>query len=169
MFRSLQYRIAVEVRPELVPKILEIWDKETKLYEPRQSYLLSRLSLATEILKYNQGTLPAKKLVGYFKEIIDIKNMDKKVWKSYFNSMEKLKEINIDESNFFSCLFSFIYMRPDINAAFLNDLIDALDELDPKTRTLLLADFEGYNIDCRILIESIHLYEEKQENPVLPP
>ena len=165
MFRSLQYRIAVEVRPELVPKILEIWDKETKPYEPRQSYLLSRLMLATEILKYNQATLPAKKLVGYLKEMIDIKNMDKKVWKSYFNSMEDLKEINIDESNFFSFLFSFIYMRPEINAVFLNDLIDALDELDSKIRTLLLADFEGYNIDCRILIESIYLQEEKQENP----
>ncbi len=165
MFRSLQYRIAVEVKPEFAPKILEIWDKETKSYGPRQSYLLSRLMLATEILKYNQGQLPAKKLVGYLKEMIDIKNLDKKVWKSYFNSMEELKEINIDESNFFSFLFSFIYIRPDINASFLNDLIDALDELDPKTRTLLLADFEGYNIDCRVLIESIYLTEEKQENP----
>ena len=29
-FRSLQYRIAVEVEPEFAPKILEIWDKETK-------------------------------------------------------------------------------------------------------------------------------------------
>ncbi len=164
MFRSFQYQIAVEVKPELVPKILEIWDKETKPYEPRQSYLLSRLMLVTEILKYNQVILPAKKLVGYLKEMIDIKNMDQKVWKSYFNSMEKLKEINIDESNFFSFLFSFIYTRPDINVAFLNDLIDVLDELDPKTRTLLLAEFEGYNIDCRILIESIYLYEEKQEN-----
>ena len=68
MFRSLQYEMAVEVRPELVPKILEIWDKETKPYEPRQSYLLSRLMLATEVLKYNQVTLSAKKLVGYLKE-----------------------------------------------------------------------------------------------------
>ncbi|MYK94456.1 DUF4926 domain-containing protein, partial [Candidatus Poribacteria bacterium] len=50
MFRSLQYQIAIEVRPELVPKIFEIWDKETKPYKPRESYLLSRLMLATEIL-----------------------------------------------------------------------------------------------------------------------
>ena len=165
MFRSFQYRIAVEVRPELVPKILEIWEKETKPYEPRQSYLLARLMLATEILKYNQVTPPAKKLMSYLKEMIDIKNIDKKVWKLYFNSMEKLKEINVDESNFFSFLFSFISMRPEINAAFLDELIDALDELEPRDRTLLLAEFEGYNIDCRILIESIYLYEEKQENP----
>ena len=165
LFRSLQYRIAVEVRPELVPKILEIWDKETKPYEPRQSYLLSRLMLATEILKYNQVTLPAKKLVGYLKEIIDIKNMDKKVWKSYFNSMEELKEINIDESNFFSFLFSFIYMRPEINAVFLNELIDTLDKLDPRIRTLLLVDFENDTIQSQLLNNGVWLTEEKLENP----
>ena len=165
MFRSLQYRIAVEVRPELVPKILEIWDKETKPYEPQQSYLLSRLMLITEILKYNQVTLSAKKLVGYLKEMIDIKNMDQKVWKSYFNSMEELKQINIDESNFFSFLFSCISMRPEINAAFLDELIDALDELEPRDRTLLLAEFEDYNIDCRILIEKIFQQKAKLANP----
>ena len=27
VFRPLQYRIAVEVKPEFAPKILEIWDK----------------------------------------------------------------------------------------------------------------------------------------------
>ena len=165
MFRSLQYEIAVEVRPELVPKILEIWDKETKPYEPRQSYLLSRLMLATEILKYNQGTLPAKKLVGYAKEIIDIKNMDKKVWKSYFNSMEELKEINIDESNFFSFLFSFIYMRPEINAVFLSELIDTLDKLDPRVRTLLLVNFENDTIQSQLLNNGVWLTEEKLEDP----
>ena len=165
MFRSLQYQIAVEVRPESVPKILEIWDKETKPYEPRQSYLLSRLMLATEILKYNQVTLPAKKLVGYLKEIIDIKNMDKKVWKSYFNSMEELKEINIDESNFFSFLFSFIYMRPEINAVFLNELIDILDKLDPSIRKLLLADFENDTVQSQLLNNGVWLTEEKLENP----
>ena len=168
MFRSLQYRIAVEVRPELVPKILEIWDKETKPYEPRQSYLLSRLMLATEILKYNQMTLPAKKLVGYLKEIIDIKNMNKKVWKSYFNSMEELKKINIDESNFFSFLFSFIYMRPEINAVFLNELIDTLDKLDPRIRTLLLVDFENDTIQSQLLNNGVWLTEEKLENPNWP-
>ncbi len=165
MFRSLQYRIAVEVRPELVPKILEIWDKETKPYEPRQSYLLARLMLVTEILTYNQVTLPAKKLVGYLKEIIDIKNMDKKVWKSYFNSMEELKEINIDESNFFSFLFSFIYMRPEINAVFLNELIDTLDKLDPRIRTLLLVDFENDTIQSQLLNNGVWLTEETLENP----
>ena len=165
MFRSLQYRIAVEVRPELIPKIFEIWDKETKPYEPRQSYLLSRLMLATEILKYNQVTLPAKKLVGYLKEIIDIKNMDKKVWKSYFNSMEELKERNIDESNFFSFLFSCIYMRPEINAVFLNELIDTLDKLDPRIRRLLLVDFENDTVQSQLLNNGIWLTEEKLENP----
>ena len=165
MFRSLQYRIAVEVRPELVPKILEIWDKETKPYEPRKLYLLSRLMLATQTLRYNQVSLPAKKLVGYLKEMIDIKDSNKDTWDMYLNSMGQIEEHITNNSNFFSFLFSFIYMRLNINAAFLNDLIDALDELDPKTRTLLLADFEGYNIDCRILIESIYLHEKKRENP----
>ena len=63
VFRPLQYRIAVEVKPEFAPKILEIWDKETKPYEPHQSYLLSRLMLATQALIYHQVSLPTKQLV----------------------------------------------------------------------------------------------------------
>ena len=116
LFRSLQYRIAVEVKPELVPKILQIWDKETKPYEPRQSYLLSRLMLTTQALRYNQVLLPAKKMVGYLKEMIDIRDSDKEIWEKYLNSMGQLKEYNIKKSNFFSFLFSFIYARPPIYA-----------------------------------------------------
>ena len=165
MFRSLQYRIAAEVRPELVPKIFEIWDKETKPYEPRKSYLLSRLMLATQALRYNQIPLPAKKIISYFKEMINIKDQDKKVWQKYLNSMGHIEEYITDKSNYFSFLFSSIHIRDYINAVFLDELIDALDELEPRTRTLLLAEFEDYNIDCRILIESIYLQEEKLENP----
>ena len=43
LFRSLQCRIAIEVEPESAPKILQLWDKETKPYEPHQLYLLNRL------------------------------------------------------------------------------------------------------------------------------
>ena len=165
MFRSLQYSIAVEMEPELAPKILGIWDKETKPYEPRQSYMLSRLMIATEILQYNQMQLPAKKLVGYLKEMIDIKNTDKEVWKSYFIPLEELKERNIDESNFFSFLFSLIYMRPEIDAVFLNEIIDTLDKLDPKIRTLLLVDFENDTVQSQLLNNGVWLTEEKLENP----
>ena len=165
MFRSLQYRIAIEVEPELTPKILETWDKETKPYEPWQSYLLSRLMLATQALRYNQVLLPAKKIIDYFKEMIDIKDKDKEVWQKYLDSMGQVEEYVTDKSNYFSYLFSFIYTRGCINAVFLDELIDALDELEPRIRTLLLAEFEDYNIDCRIMIENIYLQEEKLENP----
>ena len=50
-------------------------------------------------------------------------------------------------------------------APFLSDLIDALDELDPKMRILILADFEEDNVDSRILIDSVWLAEAKLENP----
>ena len=165
MFRSLQHRFSVEVEPELAPKILEIWDNETKKYKTHQSYLMVRLRLTTQALRYNQAQFSAKKLMSYVKEIYDIKNMDKKVWKSYFNSMEELKEINIDESNFFSFLFSFIYMRPEINAVFLNELIDTLDKLDPRVRMLLLADFEDDGVESRLLIDGVWWTEANLENP----
>ena len=165
MFRSLQYRIAVEVRPELAPKILEIWDKETKPYEPRQAYLLSRLRLATQALRYNQVPLTAKKLIDYLKYIIETTNNDKKVREMYFNSYGQFEEYNIDNSNFFSFLFSFIYIRHEISVAFLNELIDALDELDPKVRTLLLADFEDDGVESRLLIDGVWWTEANLETP----
>ena len=165
MFRSLQYRIAVEVRPELVPKILEIWDKETKPYEPRQSYLLSRLTLATEILRYNQVLLSAKKMVGFLREMIDIKNSDKEVWDIFYNSVGQLEGHKTDKSNYFSILFGFIYARRPMYAPFLNELIDALDELNLSIRKLLLADFEDDTIDSRVLIDGIWGAEADLENP----
>ena len=164
-FRSLQYRIAVEVEPKFAPKVLEVWDKETKPYKPRQSYLLSRLTLATRALRYNQVALPAKKLVGYLKEMIEIKNRDEKTWEKYLDSMGAVEAYITDKSNFFSFLFGFIYVRHDISVAFLSDLIDALDELDPKDRTLLLVDFEDDGVESRLLIDGVWWTEANLETP----
>ncbi|MYG08896.1 DUF4926 domain-containing protein [Candidatus Poribacteria bacterium] len=89
MFRPLQYRIAVEVEPKNAPKILEIWDKETKSYEPHESYLLSRLMLATQALMYYQVLIQAKQMVAYLKEIIDITNNLDEAQKIHDNSEEE--------------------------------------------------------------------------------
>ena len=167
LFRSLQHRIAVEMEPESAPKILEIWDKETKPYEPRQLYLLNRLMLATQALRYYQVPLPAKQMVGYFKEIIDITDNDNEVQEIYYrNYMAQFEEQETGTSNYFSILFSFIYRAPrPIDPPFLNELIDALDELPPKIRTLLLADFKDDSIDSRLLIDGVWWAEANRENP----
>ncbi len=165
MFRPLQYRIAVEVKPEHAPKILEIWDKETKPYEPHESYLLSRLMLATQALIYYQVLLPAKQMVAYLKEIIDITNNLKEVQEIHNDSAEEIKKYKTDKSNYFSILFGFIFARRPIYAPFLSELIDALDELNPSIRALLLADFEDDTIDSRVLIDGIWRSEADRENP----
>ena len=164
LFRSFQYRIAVEVEPEFAPKILEIWDKETKPYEPRQSYLLSRLMLATQALRYYQVSLPVKEMVDYLKEIIDITDSDKKVQEVYGDFTGQFAGHHTDTVSF-SFLFSLILMRRAIDAPFLSDLIEVLNELDPKMRTLLLADFEDDSVDSRMLIDSVWLAEANLENP----
>ena len=164
-FRALQYRIAVEVEPEFAPKILEIWDKEIKPYEPHKSYLLSRLMLATQALIHYQVLLPAKQMVAYLREMIDITNNLEEVQEIYDNSVEQLKKYKTDKSNFFSILFGFIYARRPIYAPFLSELVDAVDELQPEIQTLLLADFEGDTIDSRILIGGVWRSEADLENP----
>ena len=165
LFRSLQYRIAVEVEPETAPKILEIWDEETKLYKPHESYLQVRITLATQALIYQPVLLPVKQMVGYLQELIDIRDSAEDVQGIYDNLTRQLEKYKTDKSNFFSLLFSFILMRQPIYPPFLSDLIDALDELEPKMRTLLLADFEDDSADSRILIDSVWLAEAKLENP----
>ena len=165
LFRSLQYRIAVEVEPETAPKILEIWDKETKLYKSHESYLQVRITLATQALIYQPVLLPVKQMVDYLKELIDIKDNAEDVQGIYDNLTRQLEKYKTDKSNFFSILFSFILMRHPMYPPFLSDLIDALDELEPKIRALILADFEEDNVDSRILIDSVWLAEENLENP----
>ena len=165
LFRLLQYRIAVEVQPERAPKILEIWDKEAKPHQPHQSYLLCRLMLTTQALIYYQVALPVKQMVGYLKEFINIADSSQEIQEICFDFMGQLKEHQTDKSNIFSILFNFIFARQPFYAPFLNDLIDALDELDPKMRALILADFEEDSVDSRILIDNIWLAEAKLENP----
>lgn len=166
IFRSLQYRIAVEVEPENAPKILETWDKETTPHEPLQSYLLNRLMLATEALRYYQVLLPAKQMVGYLKEIVDITDNNEAVQEMYHGDlMEQLEERETDTANYYSFLFSYVVARRPIYAPFLSDLIDALDELPSKTRTLLLADFEDDTIDSLLLIDGVWWSEANRENP----
>ena len=164
-FRSLQYRIAVEIEPEFAPKILEIWDEETKPYEPHEAYLLSRLMLVTQALIYYQVLLPAKQMVTYLKEIIDITNNLEEVQEIHNDSAEEIKKYKTEKSNYFSILFGFIYARCPMYAPFLSELIDAVEELQPEIRTLLLADFEDDTIDSRILINGIWLAEADRENP----
>ena len=165
LFRSFQYRIAVEIEPASAPKILEIWDKETKPHEPRQSYLLSRLMLATQALRYSQVLLPVRQMIDYIKEIIDTKDRDKEVQEIYGNFMRELEGGQTYTSNFFSLLFSFILARRSIDAPFLSELTDALDELPSKIRSLILADFEEDSVDSRILIDRVWLAETNLENP----
>ena len=139
--------------------------QETKPYQPPQSYLMARLMLATQVLRYNQVPLTAKKLMDYLKYIIETTDKHKDVGEMYFNSYGQFEDYNIDNSNFFSFLFSFIYTRPSIYAPFLSDLIDALDGLQPKIRKLLLADFEDENIESRLLIDGVWWAEANLENP----
>ena len=79
--------------------------------------------------------------------------------------MGQLEEHRADKSSLFSILFSFIYARRSVYAPFLSDLIDALDELQPETRGLLLADFEDDSVDARILIGGVWLSEANRKNP----
>ena len=165
LFRLLQYRIAVEVEPEFAPKILEIWDKATKPHESHQLYLLYRLTLATHALIYFQVPLPVKQMVGYLKEIIDIKEGDKGIREIYDNLKGQLEQHNTDKANSYSTLFSFILARRPIYAPVLSELIDELDELQPKIRALLLGDFENDSIYARILIDHVWMDEEDLETP----
>ena len=165
LFRLLQYRIAVEVEPEFAPKILEIWDKETKPHGPHQLYLLYRLTLATHALIYFQVPLPVKQMVGYLKEIIDIKEDDKEIQEIYDNFKVQLEQHNIDKAKSYSTLFSFILGRRPIYAPVLSELIDELNELQPQIRALLLADFENDSIYSRILIDHVWMDEADLENP----
>lgn len=165
LFRLLQYRIAVEVQPKRAPKILEIWEAETKPHKPHQSYLLCRQMLTMQALIYYQVSLPVKQMVGYLEEIIDITDSDKEIQEIYDDLSESVKEYKTDKTNSFSILFKFICARRPLYAPFLSDLIDALDELPPKIRALLLVDFEDGSVDSRILIDSVWLAEAKLENP----
>ena len=168
LFRSLQHRIAVEVEPELAPKILESWDKETSKFQPEKLYLQSRLMLATQALRYYQISLPAKQIVGYLKEIIDITSSNKEAQEIYNRTyIAQFDEQETDNANYFSALLSFSYRAPNPNLypPFLSDLIDALDALQPEIRRILLADFEDDNVDCRLLIDGVWLAESKLDNP----
>ena len=104
-------------------------------------------------------------MIDYLKEMINIKDSAKEVWETFHNSMGQLEGHKTDKSNYFSILFGFIYARRPMYASFLNELIDALDELNPSIRALLLTDFEDDTIDSRVLIDGIWGSEANLANP----
>ena len=165
LIRFLQYRITAKVKPGFAPKILEVWDEETKTQQQSQEYQLLRRMLAMEALRYNQVLLPVKQMVDYLQEIIEITDGDAEVEEIHGNFMEQIKKHKTDKSSIFSILFSFVYTRPPVYAPFLNDLIDALDDLDSKSRDLLLADFKGDSVESRILIDGVWLSEANLDEP----
>ncbi len=165
LIRFWQYRIAAKVKPEFARKVLEVWDKETKAQQQSQEYQLLRRMLVMEALRYNQVLLPAKQMVDYLQEVIEITDSDAELQEIHSNFMEQLGEHKTDKSSVFSILFSFVYTRPPIYAPFLSDLIDALNELQPETRTLLLTDFADDNIEPRLLIDGVWLAEANLESP----
>lgn len=165
LIRFLQYRIAAKVKPKFALEILEVWDEETKAQQQSQEYQMLRQMLVMEALRYNQVLLPVRQMVSYLQEVIETTDNDAKAQEVHDNFMEQIGKHKTDKSNYFSILFGFVYARRPIYAPFLDDLIDALDELDPKDRTLLLADFEDDTIDSRVLIDGIWRSEADLENP----
>ena len=166
IFRSLQYRIASEVEPEFAPKILEIWEKEIK-HEAHDSYLMSRIRLTTQALVNFQVPLPPKQLVSYLAEMIEIENKhkDTKEIKEAFHALRRQFRCHLtDKADLFRNLFRLVAARRPCNAPFFSDLIDALDELQPKIRTLLLADFND-STDSRILVDSVWVSEAESKDP----
>ena len=121
--------------------------------------------LATQALRYYQVLLPAKQMVGYLEEIIDIIGSDEETQEAYGDLTGQFAGYQTDTASFFSFLFSLIFLPRPIDAPFLRDLIDALDELDPKMRALILTDFEEDSADSRLLIDRVWLAEENLENP----
>ena len=115
---------------------------------------------------YCQKSLSAKQIVGYLKEIIVITDNDNEAQEIYYRDyMTQFEEQKIDTANYFSFLFSFIYRVPrSMCTSFLGTLIDGLDELPPKIRTLLLADFEDDSVDSRLLIDGVWLAEANRED-----
>ena len=133
------------------PKILEIWDKEAKPHQPHQSYLLGRLMLddaGTDILI--KCSLPVKQMVGYLKEIIEIsqtiiQSSKRHIWWCQKGIARRI--IKLGKSNIFSILFNFIFARQSfLCSAFLNDLIDALDELRSKNEGFNIGWFRGWTV-----------------------
>ena len=165
LFRSLQYRIAVEMKLESAPNILEIWDKETKPHYLHNSHHLSRIMLATQALLYYQVQLPVRQMVGYIKELIDIIDSDREIEKIYSKFGGHSANHETGKAKFFSTLFRFILRRRPVYAPALNELINELDELQPKIRALLLPDFEHDGIDARFLIDHVWMDEAELENP----
>ena len=116
---------------------------------------------------YCQASLSAKQIVGYLREIIDITDNDNEVQKIYCSDyIAQFEEQKGVESNYFSFLFSIIYRAPRPTcASFLSDLIEALDELPVRIRTLLLADFKVDSVDSGLLTDGVWWGEANLENP----
>ena len=163
-FRSLQYRIAAEVEPETAPKILEIWERETNSYGTHSSYLLARRNLMGQALMSLKVALSVQQMMRYLKELIRLD--DTGALQHIYTNLPPQPEGHIwDRANYFSILFEFVVARRPFYASALNDLFDALDQLETQSRDKLLANFKNESTESLIWIDSVWLAETEREQP----
>ena len=165
LFRLVQYRIAVNVDPEYAPKIMAIWDKETRSYESDKEYNQARTTLGVHALLYVKVLLPVKQMVTYIEEIIEISNRSNEV-QEFFRDIKIQPDAHIDgHPNPYSLLFTFILQRRPFFPTYLKDLIESLDALSEQARSLILGNFEKESIHCQLFTDNIWLAEENEDKP----
>ena len=164
VFRSLQYRIAAEVEPETAPKILEIWERETESHSTQSTYLLARKNLMGQALMSLQVALPLQQMMRYLKELISLDDTDA-IQQIYTNLPPQLEGHIRNKASDFSLFFETIVARRPFYASDLNDLFDALDQLEPQYRDKLLANFKNEITESLVWIDGVLLAETEREQP----
>ena len=164
MLRALQFRLAAASTPKTAAKIAEAWEAEILPGIGGKSYPLERVMFASAILIHFEIDLPANKVIGLLKELMELE----KKWPSTEAPFPLLSDQASDlESGLidnFDTLAMMLVPRCK-TITFLEDLLKGLDALKPAMRNRITKRICATSLLARGLTDRPWISESDQASP----
>ncbi len=158
--RNLQFRVAVEVRPDLVPGITAAWLDESLEGIPKSLALPQRLLALSQICFYNEN-LEGKLLVQLIQELAHIERVMAETSDeilSHFSRGPERGDFDLVEDVFRIALYR------NASPEFLRDLLVSMPGAEPQLRSRLLDVFRTSPEDTQLLIDRTWICEAKKDD-----
>lgn len=161
MFRMLQFRLSLDLRPDIAAKIAALWDKELERHDPYELYLLERSAFATHLLLYYQADLPPRQLLPLLVELAEIEEKASEI-----PGFPGLPRPIVTKGGFDPITELSIFFIPRCTGiSFVEELLEGLALVTAPLRNRILKGFATADAHARLLVDRAWAREANKENP----
>lgn len=155
VFRPIQFQFAMSAWPRFVPLIAKAWKAELDQFPDAHSQKDHLRIYLVKVLTFDGVIFGAKQLVDFLEQLRSVGLPSEIEDRTHYLMSDRG---TID-------MLTLMALQRGKEFQYLEELIIALDELDPKKRTAILKDSLRDAFDCNLMINKIWLHEADKEDP----